>query len=539
MRSPERLGPHLLVAELARDGVGSLHRAVRLEEGAFAGHRLVRVFAEPWLAAGLAKRLEGLRRELPRLEALRVMPPDLGLELAGAPHLHWTLAPGRSLAQVLARAREAQQPLDLDLALVVLRGVGLALARLHAAGFSHGLLTLEGVWVGFDGSVHLLDAPCAPFLRAMGLEGRPLPPSATTPWTVDLAGLGALLRDLLPADPPADLAQLLGRLEGGGAPLATPEDLERALEAVLFAHDRHPVAFELAFFMHTLFRAELERETLAQRAEAQGHLPLGPPATAPRPTPPTPRALERPWMLVGIGGSALLLALAVWAWRRPRLDPTTQRRLAELPNLMAQLEQQRRDLEARSQAEAQKAAQLQKQLEASRAPEARLRLQQQLAEAQRRKQEADQAQVQAEQRLAQEREAERPVVPPKAVAPTPAPVLATPSVQPPAPRAPAPVAEPVHEQARMIEQVTPTFPARAQQQRWELDREHQVRLRVYVSEGGAPIRVSVVEGVPGGYGFDEAAVAAANESRFTPALRDGRPARGWTGDIVYRFQRRR
>ena len=75
--------------------------------------------------------------------------------------------------------------------------------------------------------------------------------------------------------------------------------------------------------------------------------------------------------------------------------------------------------------------------------------------------------------------------------------------------------------------------------RWEINQDHLVRLKVYVNEQGQPLKVTVIEGVPGTYGFDEAAVEAANKSTFSPATRDGKPVRGWTPDIVYRFQKRR
>jgi len=49
----------------------------------------------------------------------------------------------------------------------------------------------------------------------------------------------------------------------------------------------------------------------------------------------------------------------------------------------------------------------------------------------------------------------------------------------------------------------------------------------------------VVEGAPGGLGFDEAAVEAAGKSTYTPAQRDGKAVRGWTSEIIYRFQLKR
>jgi TonB family protein len=90
-----------------------------------------------------------------------------------------------------------------------------------------------------------------------------------------------------------------------------------------------------------------------------------------------------------------------------------------------------------------------------------------------------------------------------------------------------------------VKQAVPAFPLRATQLRWETNLDHVVRLKVYVSEQGQPLKVSLIEGVPGAFGFDEAAIEAANKSTYGPATKDGKPAKGWTPEIAYRFPRRR
>jgi protein TonB len=89
---------------------------------------------------------------------------------------------------------------------------------------------------------------------------------------------------------------------------------------------------------------------------------------------------------------------------------------------------------------------------------------------------------------------------------------------------------------QVVRQVAPAFPVRAKQMRWEPNREHDVFLRVYVGELGQPLKVMVKQGISGPYGFDEAAIDAANKSSFAPATRDGKPIRAWI-EIHYRFQR--
>jgi TonB family protein len=75
--------------------------------------------------------------------------------------------------------------------------------------------------------------------------------------------------------------------------------------------------------------------------------------------------------------------------------------------------------------------------------------------------------------------------------------------------------------------------------RWETGLDHTVRLKVFVGEQGQALKVSVIEGMAGAYGFDEAAIEAANKSTYSPATRDGKPVRGWTPEIAYKFPRRK
>jgi TonB family protein len=101
-----------------------------------------------------------------------------------------------------------------------------------------------------------------------------------------------------------------------------------------------------------------------------------------------------------------------------------------------------------------------------------------------------------------------------------------------------PTAAPVNEPASVVTKAQPIFPTRAIQMHMaSVDR--LVRLKVFVGEQGQPLKVSVIEGIPGVYGFDEAAIEAANKSTYAPATRDGRPVRGWTSEIAYKFQKQR
>ncbi len=252
----------------------------------------------------------------------------------------------------------------------------------------------------------------------------------------------------------------------------------------------------------------------------------------------------------------VILGLGYIFFGRTKVDPAMQKQLAELQLLKVQIEQQKADLDAKARAETEKTTQLQKQLSETKSVEEKARIQKQLEEAQQRKLELERQQKEAEKRLADQRANEQRLAeqkkaaetkvatlppPPAPEIPKPQPMQEAPKPVVPTPIAPqpaAPVAAPVNEPAQMVNQAPLIYPARAiQMGRANVD--HAVRLKVFVGEQGQPLKVSIIDGVPGSLGFDEAAIEAANKSTYTPATRDGKPSRGWTSEITYKFRKPR
>jgi TonB family protein len=366
---------------------------------------------------------------------------------------------------------------------------------------------------------------------------------------------------------PAEIRAFLGRLVLGRQPFASVESFSAELERVLYDGEYSPTTFNMAFFMHTLFREENDRDATAMKAE-QGDNYLAYTAAGETLRSGATRvehidghaeaqtSQKNSTLLIGGGLAAVVvLGLGYMFFGRPKVDPAMQKQLAELQLLKVQIEQQKSDLDAKAKAEADKTTQLQKQLSETKSVEEKVKLQKQLEEAQARKLEVERQQKAAEQKLAEQKAAEQRLAEQKKAAETKAAVLPP----PPAPEVPKPqpmqevrpaavptpsqaaptAAAPVSEPARVTTQVPPAFPMRAVQMRWETNLDHFVRLKVFVGEQGQPLKVTVVEGVAGAYGFDEAAIEAANKSTYAPATRDGRPVRGWTPEIVYKFQKRR
>jgi serine/threonine-protein kinase len=118
--------------------------------------------------------------------------------------------------------------------------------------------------------------------------------------------------------------------------------------------------------------------------------------------------------------------------------------------------------------------------------------------------------------------------------PTPAPTPVTAAPSPAQPAAPSKPAESVSNPV-VLRLVSPQYPSRARLARFEPSRAHKVVLRVFVDEAGKPGKITIVEGVPGPYGFDESAKEAALQSTYVPGSRGGRPVSGWV-EIAFVFQ---
>ena len=321
----------------------------------------------------------------------------------------------------------------------------------------------------------------------------------------------------------------------------------------------------MAFFMHTLFREENDRDASAMKAEkADNYLAYTAAGETLRSGATRVEHIDghdeakvsqkNSTLLIGGGLAAVvILGLGYIFFGRAKVDPAMQKQLAELQLLKVQIEQQKSDLDAKAKAETDKTVQLQKQLTETRSVEDKARIQKQLEEAQERKLELERQQKAAEQRLAEQKQNELRLAEQKkaaeakpALPPPPAPEIPKPQPMQEAPKATVPTpaisqaqaAAPVNEPARMVTQAAPVFPLRAVQM-GRANSDQFVKLKIFVGEQGQPLKVSVVEGVPGALGFDEAAIDAANKSAYSPATRDGKPVKGWTSEIVYKFQKRR
>jgi len=131
-------------------------------------------------------------------------------------------------------------------------------------------------------------------------------------------------------------------------------------------------------------------------------------------------------------------------------------------------------------------------------------------------------------------------------APAPVPVATAPPAANPAPprHEPAPAAAPAPAEAvetpvAITSRVAPIAPRVANKAFLPADLRNQdikVSLRVFVDAQGRPLKVVIVKGVDGPFGFNGAAQKAAQDSTYAPATRNGKPVTGWVA-VEYNFGR--
>jgi hypothetical protein len=445
-----RLGSSLLVSELARDPLGILHRGVLLDGGTFDRHVTVRSFSEELLHAGLGAQLDEARKVAALLDGMKAIGLGCRIESGKAPHIAWDHVPGRSLAQLIEKAKQEQIHFGVEHALTVIQGLALGLVQMKARGVGHGLISPHSVWVGFDGSIQLLDAPFASLAKSLlakapsaGQKLAPyLPGSDGDAFQQDLFALGAVFYELLTFERlpggadlqirldqmtlkaaqeespvPAATRAFLARLLRGSQPFTSVEAFSMELEHVLYEGDCSPSTFGLAFLMHTLFREEKDREAAAVKAELNEGFVAETPVAEPVQSEPLNMAplgisTEAPparknAMLIGVGLVAVVvLGLGYYFFGRPRTEPAPLKPQEEPKGPSVKAEPQKAVQEKKSPAEAPK-AEAPKQQGETRPPEEKPKIQKPVDAAQQRLLDLERQQKAAEQRLEELRKKEQ------------------------------------------------------------------------------------------------------------------------------------
>ncbi len=308
----EKFGKLVLLEQTGAGALGLEYRAARL--GPAGLDRLVTVLRfgpEVSSNAEATKRLMDEARLAARLQGpglVRVL--GIG-RVEHSVYVSTELVEGRSVEAILDRCRGEAFPFAADHALMIASRAAVALEFLHGkkddagVSLSHGLMAPSRLAVAFDGEVKVKGLGLWPALRGTDLlpaeERRYLAPEQVEGEVgdarSDVYALGLVLLEALTGQAPDGTDPLDGLAAarvtgttGEQAPLPKPlaellrralgrepaerfsgmADLRKAIDALLFSGDFTPTTFDLAFFMHTLFREDMEREARALEDARRG-----------------------------------------------------------------------------------------------------------------------------------------------------------------------------------------------------------------------------------------------------------------------------
>jgi hypothetical protein len=319
MNIPEEFGKYLLLKKLREDSLGETFRGGRAGKEGIEQVVLLRVFNGQGLdgeklwqkMSGRAAVQQGLRS--PNIGSGL----DLG-KVRSFPYTAYDYISGKNLETLIAQASRQRLPIPVDHALLITERLALALAaayetRLQEERVLHGFVVPQLVMVSNEGETRLLGFEVAPGLLAQFAAGwhpdevRPYvapEPAAGAPLvkTDDLFSLGVILYELLTGErlpapqnaPPGGYAALIDAavLTAEGTPLppavvallkktlvpreqriADAVTWHKAISKLMIEGHYGSTTFNLAFFMHNLFRDEIDRETQELQAEKRLELP--------------------------------------------------------------------------------------------------------------------------------------------------------------------------------------------------------------------------------------------------------------------------
>lgn len=509
MTRKEKFGKFVLLEEIEKTGLGAEYRAAKLS--ATGLEKIVTLFR---FAPAITANADAARLLMDQAKAAaQLQNPNvvkvLGIgKVESSYYVSSEFVEAKSLRAILRRAKQDGFPFSVDHALLVASKVCAALEYAHGrraedgSRMVHGLMAPEHVLVSYEGEVRSRGFGLWPAqLREFGLLG-PDESAALSPEQAaggkadarsDVFAVGALLFEALTgqhpfangrtedfagllaaarlANPttdddriPAPIAEILGKsLAPAAARYADMAEMRKAIDTLLFTGDFTPTTFNLAFFMHSLFREDIDRESRALKEErehgyaeylvedkpaapvvvpapsapepARAYAPESGPAPAPvHHTPASPAPSQPAIAIPGgaqpagkssmpmiVGGLAAVVVIAVGAWFM--LGRSTPEAAAPAPTTLSpeaaaamrkvqELEQKLAALEAEKQAEEQLAAEeAEKKLKAQAAAKGQQVDPAALAKAQeeaRKKAAAEaEARQQAElQRIAEEKKAE-------------------------------------------------------------------------------------------------------------------------------------
>ena len=315
MNTREQFGKYLLLKKLTEDPLGETFRAGMLGDNGMERVVLLRVFNGQGVDGG--RLWQATESRVPIQQLLRNPNIGEGVEmgqLEGLPYVAYDYISGKNTATLLEQAARQQNFVPAEHALLITERVALALSaasenRFNGERVLHGFLCPHLIMISNEGETRLLGFEVSSGLRGFSANpvirqhfGRYLAPEAlggaAAHSSDDIYSLGVILFELLtgrPLPPPAQdgFASVIDRGVLATEETQIPEDLRNLLKRSLVPREHRiadvatwhktlntwmfegqysPTTFNLAFFMHNLFRQDIEQEN--QEIEVEKTLPL-------------------------------------------------------------------------------------------------------------------------------------------------------------------------------------------------------------------------------------------------------------------------
>jgi TonB family protein len=352
----DQFGPYILFKKLEADALGDSWRAGRID-----GAQLGPVVALRRFTGGnheaIVANAQAVEPILPRINGTSFARDQHAGVIDGVPFVAWEYAGGRSLRHIIDRARggkdQQPNPLPLDQAIVIAEKVALSLATMadlrdqSGTRLSHGALIPQFIWISDDGEIRVAGQQLGAGLIAslsdakVGADiGRYFSPEYRSTGQVqkntDVYSLGAILFLLVTGQEPPDAATASAFAASTraarmmtGAPIpddirvildksfnldpsmrfAAVGEMKQAISALANGGKYSATTFNLAFYLSTLLKKEMESEAADRDKESKVNVapyvetpkatPV--PAAAPRAAVPTPEAAP---FVFGVGESA-------------------------------------------------------------------------------------------------------------------------------------------------------------------------------------------------------------------------------------------
>ena len=632
MNIPEEFGKYLLLKKLSEDPLGETFRAGRVGKEGMEQILLLRVFN------GKGVDGERLWQKASSRAAVQqsLKSPNIGSgvdlgRVRSFPYAAYDYISGKNLSALLAQANRQMSPVPPDHALLIAERISLALAaayetRVQDERILHGFVVPQLVMISNEGETRLLGFEAGAGLLSLAAAGwrdanvqsyvspEALAGAALTK-ADDVYSLGAILYEMLtgerlPATSADGHAALIDTalLPGEDTPL--PAELAALLKKSLCARDQriadaatwHKTAsklmidlhynattFNLAFFMHNLFRDEIERESQEMQAEKKLELKKAPEPVAVAPAAAaggretrevtqvrtdatlsgTQSRMAQPKsktpIYIGLAAGVLVAAAGAYflvlrpsepaqtaaASPPPMSVPAAQTAVMPSTEPVAPVQTGPTPEELQAQIQSMIAAQSQEvENKLKDQYDNRIKQLQEQLESSRRAQ-------QMEQDRPRQQPEPKPVQPVET--PEPAPVEKVAKQEPPPPVVPAAQPAVEREPQRIVPEPTPVpaAPVQAPQVRktqpgdlvqagpgvtapkltsridprypasaQKLNKAATVDIRVLVDERGKVLETQRA-GAKAGFGFDEAAMDAARRASFSPAMKDGVRVKMW------------